>query len=74
MKYENPIINRDGDELIDKYHWLVKFRRAKSETTLDVMVKGAMKKYGDDTTIAASIYLAECHRSRELESGRLLKK
>ena len=56
-------------ELETKMYWVRKFRQAKSESTLDVMVQGALRK-NNEVRVQASIYLAECHRLDELETGR----
>ncbi len=60
------------DELEQKDHWLRKFRQAKSLKTLGLMVPGALDQHHRNPTILAAIYLAECQRERELESGQLL--
>ncbi len=69
---DRPVISEK--ELQDKHHWLCKFRRAKTRETLATMVAGAMRKNPNGTAILAAIVLAECQRTRELETGVLLNK
>ena len=66
---ENPPLESD---LIDKFYWLRKFRMAKNERTLDLMVSKVVDDYHNRTAVVAAIYLAECQRERELAQGRLL--
>lgn len=63
----------DVDQLSDKVYWLCKFRRAKTSDTLNTMVSGALRK-NELPKVKAAIFLAECHRTRELETGVLLNK
>lgn len=60
-------------ELTDKLYWLRKFRMAKNDKTLELMVSKVIDDYHTDTAIVAAIYLAECQRERELAQGRFLK-
>lgn len=59
-------------ELTDKLYWLRKFRMAKNEKTLELMVSKVIDDYHTRTAIVAAIYLAECQRERELAQGRFL--
>ena len=59
-------------DLIDKFYWLRKFRMAKNDKTLDLMVSKAIDDYHTRTAVSAAIYLAECQRERELAQGRFL--
>lgn len=59
-------------DLIDKFYWLRKFRMAKNDRTLDLMVSKVIDDYHSRTAVVAAIYLAECQRERELAQGRLL--
>ncbi|MGO4999496.1 hypothetical protein [Oceanisphaera sp. W20_SRM_FM3] len=59
-------------DLIDKLYWLRKFRMAKNEKTLELMVSKVIDDYHTRTAVVAAIYLAECQRERELAQGRLL--
>ena len=61
-------------ELETKNYWLRKFRRAKTKQTLAHMFERAEQRYSETKKIVASIYLAECQREREIESGTILKK
>ena len=69
MNNENPPLESD---LIDKFYWLRKFRMAKNERTLQLMVSKVIDDYHTQTPVVAAIYLAECQRERELAQGRLL--
>ena len=66
---EALVRNVPAAELETKMYWVRKFRQAKCGSTLDVMVKGALRK-NNEVRVQASIYLAECHRLDELETGR----
>ena len=66
-----PIVKLE--ELQDKGYWLCKFRRAKTSDTLNTMVSGALRK-NELPKVKAAIFLAECQRTRELETGVLLNK
>ncbi|ART80962.1 hypothetical protein [Oceanisphaera avium] len=66
---ENPPLESD---LIDKFYWLRKFRMAKNEKTLELMVSKAIDDYFTQVPVVAAIYLAECQRERELSQGRFL--
>lgn len=59
-------------DLIDKFYWLRKFRMAKNDKTLDLMVSKVIDDYHSRPAVVAAIYLAECQRERELAQGRLL--
>ncbi len=60
-------------ELTDKLYWLRKFRMAKNEKTLDLMVSNVVDKYHHHSAVIAAIYLAECQREREIAQGRFLQ-
>ncbi|WP_108652308.1 hypothetical protein [Dongshaea marina] len=64
----------EEDEIKDKGFWLRNFRKAKSQKTLQLMVSKAIDKYHSNSGVVAAIYLAECQRERELESGVLLNR
>lgn len=64
----------DPNELETKGYWLRKFRMAKSLKTLELMVPKALDTYYGQAKIEAAIYLAECQRERELETGILLNR
>lgn len=66
---ENQPLDSD---LIDKFYWLRRFRMAKNEKTLHLMVSKVLDNYHTQTPVLAAIYLAECQRERELAQGRLL--
>ena len=59
-------------DLIDKFYWLRKFRMAKNDKTLDLMVSKVIDDYHTRVAVVAAIYLAECQRERELAQGRFL--
>lgn len=59
-------------ELTDKLYWLRKFRMAKNDKTLELMVSKVVDDYHTQKSILAAIYLAECQRERELMQGRFL--
>ncbi|MFD1008116.1 MULTISPECIES: hypothetical protein [Oceanisphaera] len=61
-----------NSDLIDKLYWLRKFRMAKNERTLELMVSKVTDDYHVHSAIMAAIYLAECQRERELAQGRFL--
>lgn len=67
-------MSHDITELETKNYWLRKFRRAKTHETLSHMFERAEQRYSNSNKIIASIYLAECQRNREIESGTILKK
>lgn len=64
----------DQQDLESKDYWLRKFRMAKSEQTLTLMVERAIDQYHQRPSILGAVYLAECQRERELESGVLLNR
>lgn len=59
-------------ELTDKFYWLRKFRMAKNDKTLELMVSKAVDDYHAQSAVVAAIYLAECQREREMMQGRFL--
>lgn len=61
-----------NSDLIDKLYWLRKFRMAKNEKTLELMVSKVTDDYHAHAAVMAAIYLAECQRERELAQGRFL--
>lgn len=63
-----------NSDLIDKLYWLRKFRMAKNDKTLELMVSKVTDDYYTNSAIMAAIYLAECQRERELAQGRFLTK
>ena len=67
-------MSQDITELETKNYWMRKFRRAKTKDTLAHMFERAEQRYSNASKIVASIYLAECQRTREIESGVLLNK
>ncbi len=64
----------DQQDLESKDYWLRKFRMAKSEQTLTLMVERAIDQYHQRPSVLGAVYLAECQRERELESGVLLNR
>ncbi|ATG75081.1 hypothetical protein CGX12_18730 [Zobellella denitrificans] len=60
-------------ELTDKLYWLRKFRMAKNEKTLELMVSKAVDDHHQHAAVVAAIYLAECQREREMAQGRFLQ-
>lgn len=62
----------DPDKLILKEYWLRKFRMAKSQQTLTLMVERAIDQFHQQPSVLGAVYLAECQRERELECGTLL--
>ena len=64
----------DQQDLESKDYWLRKFRMAKSEQTLTLMVERAIDQHHQRPSILGAVYLAECQRERELESGILLNR
>ncbi|OIN12274.1 hypothetical protein [Oceanisphaera psychrotolerans] len=59
-------------ELTDKLFWLRKFRMAKNDRTLELMVSKAVDNHHTQSAVVAAIYLAECQREREMQQGRFL--
>lgn len=64
----------EPDELETKGYWLRKFRMAKTFKTLELMVPKAVDTHHGNPKVLAAIYLAECQRERELETGLLLNR
>lgn len=64
----------DPNELETKGYWLRKFRMAKTMKTLELMVPKALDTHHGNAKVEAAIYLAECQRERELETGLLLNR
>lgn len=54
--------------------WLRRFRMAKTQQTLTLMVERAIDQYHQKPSVLGAIYLAECQRERELETGMLLNR
>lgn len=69
-----PDVQVPVEELETVGYWLRKFRRAKSTETLAHMFLRAEERHQQTTSIVASIYLAECQRSRELETGTIMNR
>ncbi|WP_024871394.1 hypothetical protein [Tolumonas lignilytica] len=67
-------ISEPQDDLESKDLWLRKFRMAKTPQTLTLMVERAIDQYHQKPSVLGAIYLAECQRERELESGILLNR
>ena len=61
-------------DLESKDMWLRKFRMAKTQQTLTLMVERAIDQYHQKPSVLGAIYLAECQRERELETGMLLNR
>ncbi|WP_245880046.1 hypothetical protein [Zobellella taiwanensis] len=59
-------------DLTDKLYWLRKFRMAKNDKTLELMVSKAIDDHHQHSAVVAAIYLAECQREREMAQGRFL--
>ncbi|EGW5635874.1 hypothetical protein CD28_004351 [Salmonella enterica subsp. enterica serovar Typhimurium] len=56
-----------GVDKIDRQSWLVKFRRAKCQDTLDTMRDAAIRNYEGNIRVIADIVLA--HEARETEGS-----
>jgi hypothetical protein len=56
---------------MDKIDYVLRFRRAKSEQTLDTMFDRLFAQ-ATDTKDQANLLLAKCQREREIEQGRRL--
>lgn len=54
---------------IDRQSWLVKFRRAKCQDTLNTMRDAAIRNYEGDFRVIADIILAHEARETEIEKG-----
>lgn len=72
QKHDTPLDTLD--ELESKDYWLRKFRMAKTEQTLTLMVDRAVDNHHQHPSILGAVYLAECQRERELEMGILLNR
>ena len=70
-KQENVVEQQD---LESKEMWLRKFRMAKTQQTLTLMVERAIDQFHQKPSVLGAIYLAECQRERELEMGVLLNR
>lgn len=55
--------------MIDRQSWLVKFRRAKCQDTLDTMRDAAIRNYEGNIRVIADIVLAHEARETEIEKG-----
>ncbi len=64
----------DPQELESKDMWLRKFRMAKTQQTLTLMVERAIDQFHQKPSVLGAIYLAECQRERELETGLFLNR
>ena len=58
-----------GVDKIDRQSWLVKFRRAKCQETLDTMRDAAIRNYEGNIRVIADIILAHETRETEIEKG-----
>lgn len=74
VKAKQNVETDDQQDLESKDYWLRKFRMAKSEQTLTLMVERAIDQYHQRPSVLGAVYLAECQRERELESGILLNR
>lgn len=54
---------------MDRSSWLVRFRRAKTKDTLDMMRDAAIRNLKDDIRQIADIILAHESREQEIEKG-----
>ncbi len=70
VKVQEEII--DPEKLMLKEYWLRKFRMAKSQQTLTLMVERAIDQFHKQPSVLGAVYLAECQRERELDCGTLL--
>lgn len=64
----------EQQDLESKEMWLRKFRMAKTQQTLTLMVERAIDQFNQKPSVLGAIYLAECQRERELEMGVLLNR
>ena len=64
----------EQQDLESKEMWLRKFRMAKTQQTLTLMVERAIDQFHQKPSVLGAIYLAECQRERELEMGVLLNR
>ena len=64
----------EPQDLESKDMWLRIFRMAKTQQTLTLMVERAIDQYHQKPSVLGAIYLAECQRERELETGMLLNR
>ena len=64
----------EQQDLGSKEMWLRKFRMAKTQQTLTLMVERAIDQFHQKPSVLGAIYLAECQRERELEMGVLLNR
>lgn len=74
MVKAKQIVEIEDQDLESKDYWLRKFRMAKSEQTLTLMVERAIDQYHQRPSVLGAVFLAECQRERELESGILLNR
>jgi hypothetical protein len=61
-------------DLESKDYWLRKFRMAKTQQTLTLMVERTIDQFHQKPSVLGAVYLAECQRERELETGVLLNR
>ena len=54
----------EPQDLESKDMWLRKFRMAKTQQTLTLMVERAIDQYHQKPSVLGAIYLAECQRER----------
>ena len=64
----------EQQDLESKEMWLRKYRMAKTQQTLTLMVERAIDQFHQKPSVLGAIYLAECQRERELEMGVLLNR
>jgi len=64
----------EPQDLESKDCWLRRFRMAKTQQTLTLMVERAIDQFHQKPSVLGAIYLAECQRERELETGVLLNR
>lgn len=74
IKQKHDATLEHPEELESKDYWLRKFRMAKTEQTLTLMVERAVDSHFQQPSILGAVYLAECQRERELEMGMLLNR
>ena len=54
----------EQQDLESKEMWLRKFRMAKTQQTLTLMVERAIDQFHQKPSVLGAIYLAECQRER----------
>ena len=58
---------------MNKHDWIIKFRRAKTLDTLELMSDRAQSPPNMTISNVADVVLAQCHREREILTGKLLQ-